>query len=43
MSIFDKYLENHVKRQVEFLTFDEYLNLENEEQIELILKDYGLL
>jgi len=27
MSIFDKYLENHVKRQVEFLTFDEYLNL----------------
>lgn len=27
MSIFEKYLENHVKKQIEFLTFDEYLNL----------------
>ena len=27
MSIFEKYLENHVKNQTEFLTFEEYLKL----------------
>lgn len=27
MSIFEKYLENHVKKQIEFLTFEEYLDL----------------
>jgi len=27
MSIFEKYLENHVKNQTEFLTFEEYLAL----------------
>ncbi len=27
MSIFEKYLENHAKKQIEFLTFEEYLNL----------------
>ena len=27
MSIFEKYLENHVKKQIEFLTFEEYLTL----------------
>ena len=27
MSIFEKYLENHVKKQTEFLTFEEYLTL----------------
>ena len=43
MKLLDKFKWGHTFYELNQNLFDEYLKLENEEQIELILKDYGLL
>lgn len=43
LKLLEKFKWGHTFYELNQNLFDEYLKLENEEQIELILKDYGLL
>ncbi|QDI88360.1 DUF367 family protein [Candidatus Nitrosopumilus sp. SW] len=43
LELLEKFKWGHTFYELNKNLFDEYLKLENEEQIELILKDYGLL
>lgn len=43
LELLEKFKWGHTFYELNQNLFDEYLKLENEEQIELILKDYGLL
>ena len=43
LELLDKFKWGHTFYELNQNLFDEYSKLENEEQIDLILKDYGLL